>query len=905
MAPERLAVWHRASLAGLLAGLLVFALAPLAGTLLALSGQEAALSARAGTVILILAAGLPAGLIALAAAVHLEGIGRAGLVARWMIAANLANAGLNALLIGGIDPIPALGAAGSATATTLVRIALAVALVASVRRIEGPAAFRRAAIADPQQAAASRRDHVKLSFGAVSTSCGMHALGVWLTVFAGWLGAAPLAAFASCWVLNLPGLLLAAGIGDAISMRAATPGTPAGTARLWRDLARLALVLAPISAVIVLLAGPIATHYTPDVRLSALLAMLLPVTGLVLFLDGMSYGIFRRAPRPKGCGRSDPHPGRLHGSDGPSRRPHRLPPRSGRPRPGPCDHHHQPAPAWPAFCPSRRRLPPTVRFRTPARVTAMTVQPNAAARTTPQGTANDTVEWFGLSHAQRAVWLDMRLIEDKAAYQVGCVVTFESAIDPDLARQAVRMMVGRHEALRLRIDRDEPRQRIEPAGKPPFRVIDLTEETDPEATARAHVEAAHAEGFSLGDAPLFRVDLLKLADSRWHLVLLAHHLIADGVALSIAQAHWLNAYRTLSGEGDDDGSGTEAVMPRSTYRNVVSEDEAYAASPRHAEDLAYWTTRLSPLPSLVLDGVVSGQGASRQADAPVTPLRFGPAEHALLDQQAKALGTTIPRALLALVAIGLARRFRRDDFTLGMALHRREATTRYTIGMLAGILPLRCRIDRSATLKRAVLALAADADADLRHQRLPVDTIGRALATSGAFDDRPERNLFDVAVTIMPAMHRPAVSIGGRTVTSMPIRERERSGLGLYVDEEPGSSGFAIGFGHDPAVLSAADVAHLKAVLADVVQAFLSQPDRRLQDIDGLAPEERAAIAGWSAGRTIHVPALPSRSVRAAGRRHARRPCRPLRQRAPRLCRPRSGRQPGRSPPRRGRHPAR
>ncbi len=93
-------------------------------------------------------------------------------------------------------------------------------------------------------------------------------------------------------MLNLPGLLLAAGIGDAISMRAATPGTPAGTARLWRDLARLALVLAPISAVIVLLAGPIATHYTPDVRLSALLAMLLPVTGLVLFLDGMSYGIF-------------------------------------------------------------------------------------------------------------------------------------------------------------------------------------------------------------------------------------------------------------------------------------------------------------------------------------------------------------------------------------------------------------------------------------------------------------------------------------------------------------------------------------------------------------------------------------------------------------------------------------
>ncbi len=250
----------------------------------------------------------------------------------------------------------------------------------------------------------------------------------------------------------------------------------------------------------------------------------------------------------------------------------------------------------------------------------MTAQPNAAARTVPQALASaDAAEWFGLSHAQRAVWLDMRLIEDPAAYQVGCLVTFESAIDPDLARQAVRMMAGRHEALRLRIDRDEPRQRIEPAGRPPFRLIDLTEEADPQAAARAHVEAVHAAGFRLGDEPLFRVDLLKLADSRWQLMLLAHHLIADGVALGIAQAHWLNAYRTLAGEGDeDDGSGTEAVMPRSTYRSVVTDDEAYAASPRHAEDLAYWTARLSPLPGLVLEGV---SPAARMTSPPKSPSR--------------------------------------------------------------------------------------------------------------------------------------------------------------------------------------------------------------------------------------------------------------------------------------------
>ncbi|SIR32013.1 nonribosomal peptide synthetase DhbF [Rhizobium sp. RU20A] len=496
----------------------------------------------------------------------------------------------------------------------------------------------------------------------------------------------------------------------------------------------------------------------------------------------------------------------------------------------------------------------------------MTAQHTAAARTAPQDTAAETADWFGLSHAQRAVWLDMRLIEDPTAYQVGSVVTFRSAIDPDLARQAVRMMVGRHEALRLRIDRDEPRQRIEPAGRPPFRLIDLTEAADPEAAARAHVEAVHAKGFTLGDEPLFRVDLLKLGESHWRMMLLAHHLIADGVALGIAQAHWLTAYRTLSGDGNDDGSGTETVMPRSTYRSVVADDEAYAASPRHADDLAYWTARLSPMPGLVLDGLVlnglAPVGIAERADSsapeaePAAPLRLGAETHAALEAQAKALGTTTPRVLLAIIAIALARRYRREDFTLGMALHRREAATRYTIGMLAGILPLRCRIDATTSLRRAITMLAADQDADLRHQRLPVDTIGRALAASGAFDARPDRNLFDVAVTIMPAMRRTAVQIGGRSVSSAPIRERERSPLGIYVDEEPDQAGIVIGFGHDPAILAARDVAGFATVLADVIDAVLADPDRRLDSIDGLEPAERAAIAVWSAGRMIEIPSL-------------------------------------------------
>lgn len=280
---RRLAVWRRALACAATMGLLGLGCAWLAPSLLLAAGQEPALVREAGTVILVLALGLPAGLVALACAVHLEGIGRAGLVARWMLGANALNILLNWLMIGGNAGLPAWGAAGSAAATGLVRVALAVVLVAAVLRIERPAPAAASSDTD-------RADHWKLGFGAAGASGVMHLLGVWLTVFAGWLGALPLAAFASCWILGLPGLLLAAGIGDAIAVRIAGDGPGDRARRLRSDLATLALVLATPAAIIVVAPLGVASLYTPDPVLAAELALLLPLAGVVLLLDGLSYG---------------------------------------------------------------------------------------------------------------------------------------------------------------------------------------------------------------------------------------------------------------------------------------------------------------------------------------------------------------------------------------------------------------------------------------------------------------------------------------------------------------------------------------------------------------------------------------------------------------------------------------
>ncbi|WP_162246184.1 MATE family efflux transporter [Bosea sp. Leaf344] len=280
---RRLAIWRRAmACAAAMAGL-GLAAAWLAPALLLAGGQEAGLVAAAAPVMLVAALGLPAGLVALACAVHLEGIGRPGLVAVSMLLANLVNLALNALLIAGGWGVPALGALGSALATALVRLALAIALVLTLLRIERPDGAGAEPI--PHR---DRARQIGLGLSAAGAAGTLHLLGLWLTIFAGWLGPVPLAAYASCWILSLPALLLAAGIGDAAAIRVAAASAEARPARLRRDLVTLALMLSPVTLLWLLAPGEVARAYAPDPGLAGAMAALLPVIGLVLMLDGLS-----------------------------------------------------------------------------------------------------------------------------------------------------------------------------------------------------------------------------------------------------------------------------------------------------------------------------------------------------------------------------------------------------------------------------------------------------------------------------------------------------------------------------------------------------------------------------------------------------------------------------------------
>ncbi len=161
--------------------------------------------------------GLPAYTLFLTTTFFLEGMRRPLPGMTMMIGGNVVNVGLNWIFVYGHLGLPAMGAVGSAWATTGVRVFLAVGLVAYVWTMADAERLGvRGGARTPWRAWRHQR---RLGYAAAASIGVEGAAFATLNVFAGWLGVLPLAAFAIALNLISIVFMAAVGIGAATAVR--------------------------------------------------------------------------------------------------------------------------------------------------------------------------------------------------------------------------------------------------------------------------------------------------------------------------------------------------------------------------------------------------------------------------------------------------------------------------------------------------------------------------------------------------------------------------------------------------------------------------------------------------------------------------------------------------------------
>lgn len=283
-------VWRVSMIHGVILGGLVFFLCYGAEWFLLATGQAPDLARGAGGVMAMFSWGMPAMFLYIATSFFLEGINRPlpGMVV--MLFANLLNAGLNWLFIyGAQDWLPAMGAGGAALATSIVRWAMFVVLVAyCLIRLDGRLYGVRGAIPDARQIGRRLR-HIgfPMGLGGALESMSFSAM----TLFAGLLGAAQIAGYQIAMNLLALGFMFALGFSTSASVRVGNAvgrrDQPGVRAAGWVSTGLAALILVAVAMVYAFNAEGLAEIYTSDREVIAIAIPAVLLTALILIPDGI------------------------------------------------------------------------------------------------------------------------------------------------------------------------------------------------------------------------------------------------------------------------------------------------------------------------------------------------------------------------------------------------------------------------------------------------------------------------------------------------------------------------------------------------------------------------------------------------------------------------------------------
>lgn len=252
------------------------------------AGLETDLSYEGGLVMMVLGFGLPSYIIYVHSIFFLEGIEKPKVGMYMMLAANALNVFLNYILIYGAYGFPEMGAVGSAWASTIGRVLLAVAIVVYMLHAAGLKKYKLSFKWQPQW---SQWAHQRVLGYAASISLGAEVSAfAALSIFAGWMGTLELAAWGIVMNVLTLGFMIAAGMGVAASVRvgiskARDDYSDAALAG-WTAVLLGGIGLSIAGAIFYFFSVEITQIYTNDQEMILFTAPLLVFLGVALLFDG-------------------------------------------------------------------------------------------------------------------------------------------------------------------------------------------------------------------------------------------------------------------------------------------------------------------------------------------------------------------------------------------------------------------------------------------------------------------------------------------------------------------------------------------------------------------------------------------------------------------------------------------
>ncbi|MEU8686806.1 condensation domain-containing protein, partial [Streptomyces sp. NPDC048611] len=440
-----------------------------------------------------------------------------------------------------------------------------------------------------------------------------------------------------------------------------------------------------------------------------------------------------------------------------------------------------------------------------------------------------------LSFAQRRLWFLHKLEGPSATYNMPLALRLTGELDVAALEAAIGDVVGRHEALRTvfpEVD-GQPYQEVLEVSRAwaGLEVLRVSEEG-----LRDALGVAAGRAFDLSaEAPL-GATLLALSESEHVLLLLLHHIAADGWSVTPLSRDVMTAYQArLRGRSPEWAPLPVQYADYTLWQQDLLGD---ATDPDQvlSQQVAYWRDQLAALPDHLDLPFDRSRPAVASYKGGTAVFELSAGLHQRLVRTARDSGATLFMVLQAGMAALLHRLGAGEDIPLGAPIAgRTDAALDDVVGFFVNTLVLRADVSGDPTfteLLQRVRSTVLDAYA---HQDVPFEHLVDALAPARSLARQP---LFQVMLSLqnvpVEAFEMPDLELRG-----VPVEAGvSRVDLSVSFMEQQADDGTPAGV--EGSIEYSADLFDLATVeamaerLVWVLEQFVADRDTHLSALDVL-----------------------------------------------------------------------
>jgi amino acid adenylation domain-containing protein len=449
-----------------------------------------------------------------------------------------------------------------------------------------------------------------------------------------------------------------------------------------------------------------------------------------------------------------------------------------------------------------------------------------------------------VSEIQRQLWI----LEDLApgTYNIPFAIEIKGELDQSRLGRALDLLIARHEALRTAYHQGGGEVTAQVAESV---LLELATEDlrgkDAAGRAACVQELARADAalpFDLGRAPLMRARLMRLSSESHLLVIVVHHLVADGWSVGILVRDLAALY----------AGSVEGLTPARPFSGEVARLRTSDDDDRRQRSSEFWRARLSgaewsiDLPRSRPRRRNAGGGAIRVSRAVSEDVKRG------IEALARREGVTPFVVMLSAFGLLLRGYSGQTDLAIGSAVaDRGSPSSREVVGPLINTVVFRLDVAGNPTFAEILRRVRSVVSTVLDHAAVPFDKILRT-AAGGGHGAPP----FEVMAVYEPTPPEP-LSCGGLRWEAVDLN-LPLVPFDLTLMARAGRGEVSIAFDADATLFDSAAVEKMLAQYVDLLALALAAPERRCSQLspwhwEEVAPPTQACPASETPLEPVHT----------------------------------------------------